>query len=563
MVIKKDLGVVNPADFGAKGDGIVDDSGAIQKAVDSFGGKPGRVELDGMLSYGIKNTVFVPYNVSIEGKYATIVPLAGGTLTDGFLFFVNATILKVQRQAFGGEYLANIEHLIMDNKNAVANVKGFYTKSKTGFKYITYRAFYQGVVKEGATNDEYTDMLVFDTLYFINCEGTSPLIDIKYNGDSLLIDGCHVAGGYDKNYNFLNLLGCNGGKIARCTNGDITINRSTAVSIENFHCEHGKIKSISSQVTYRNIYQWYDFTKQPIPLVISNADVDKPTKASVIENYTIVHKKSQTNMTKNYTDTDYFDAHFDKANVKITNFFRTSMMDSDQGLGMSSGVKISTDGTTINILWENNSHIYSKESYFLNGRIFTPLNEFKLPSSIQGYAPNVGNHSTFDEALTTYYYNVQYFFGYSDRKIVKNISGGEQSTTISDAAKVILLNLERSAYAQHTKIRIYRGTTAGQYTHYVDIPVGDGMSIYDHGYFVSTGERWKTRTAGGMDAGNTGYTKVKTVGENVIVDGAVVPTVGAWTQGDKLVSYTSTTYQEIICTVSGDFAGTAPTFITK
>ena len=93
-----------------------------------------------------------------------------------------------------------------------------------------------------------------------NCKGTEPLLDIQFNGDGLLIDKCHVAGVETGNYNFLNLYFCNGGKISRCINGDIRIGKSTGMSLENWHCEHGKLIIESSQVSVKNVHQWYHQT---------------------------------------------------------------------------------------------------------------------------------------------------------------------------------------------------------------------------------------------------------------------------------------------------------------
>lgn len=535
---KNELAFIN--NYGAKGDGKTDDSKAFQKAINSFSGKNGTIVLDSTKTYCIKSTIVVPYNVSIDGNLARIRPLSGGTLTGGYLFYINSTLSNTTVQSWGGEVVATISNLRLENPSQIANVKGFYTRGKTNFKNITFNGFYKGILKDGNSDQDYSDMIHLDKLYFVNCLGTEALVDIKYNGDGLLVNQCHVAGSGDKNYNFLNLEFCNGGTISNCINGDIRINKSMAVSIENNHCEHGKITIISSQVSLKDGYHWYHKDYQPIPITIINAAADKPTMPCIIENYSIIHLKDRQNLAKNYTDPDYFDAYFKNANVKITNFFRRSVMHKDNSIGMNTGVKLTLDGTTLFEDWENASQLFSKNSYISDKNIFTYINESNFPNNFVLYEVAAPNHTSFDEAVGTYYYQIVYFFGFEDR-LVGKWGGGEQSVTITNKSnQVPYLNVQYQPDLQLSKARIYRGTSPGQYTHYVDVPIGNGLGLYDYGYFVSTGERWKTRTAGSVDHFNSTYTRSRLFGTNQIVYGTATPTRGSWKKGDTVTNNSKT-----------------------
>ena len=541
-----------PENFGAVGNGTTNDATAFQNAVNSFNGNPGKVILNGIKSYAIVNTVYIPYNVSIEGNGASIIPKSGGTFVDGFMFFVNANSSKQTITPWGGELISKIKNLYMRNTNNIVNIKGFYIRNKINFTDITFSGFYKGVLKEGSMDNDYTDMQTFEGMYFVNCKGTEPLLDIQFNGDGLLIDKCHVAGVETGNYNFLNLYFCNGGKISRCVNGDIRIGKSTGMSLENWHCEHGKLIIESSQVSIKNVHQWYHQTYQPIPLTITESAADKPSLPCSIDGYYIIHPQNRTAQSKNYTTPNYFDAYFKRTKVKVTNFFRRSTMQVDPSLGMDTGVKVTLDGNTLWNDWELYNQNYSKDSYVINDKIFTFINEALCANNFTSYGVNLADHATFDGALGTYYYEPIYYFGYLDRKVAR-YGGGSKSATLSNKLSVPLLNIQEDYIMQLSKIRLYRGTAAGQYTHYVDIPAGNGLSIYDYGYFVSTGEKWTPRTAGGTENYNSSFTKVKIDGENMIAWGTAIPTYGTWKIGDKIINTNTASGQpkSWICTASG------------
>lgn len=534
-----------------------DSAQALEEAIAQFEGKPGEIIFSGNKTYHFSRTVHIPFNISIDLGLSKIAPMESGEYLNGFLFYVNADYQGKTIEKWGGEYIATIHRGRFVNDINYSGIKGIYSKSKTNFEDITFDNFSKGFLKDGAVDADYSDMITLRKLYFINCQGIEPLIDIRYNGDGLLIDGCHVAGGTDKNHNLLYLYGCNGGKITRCTNGDITILGSSAISLDAFHCEQGKINVANTTISIKDIFQMYNVVYQKIPLTIKNSQF-------TIDNYVVAYVqdnvRSGTGLQKNYTAADSIDAFIEKSSGEIRNFFRRYYSSLGTGLGMKTAVKVSTNGTSINYDWESNSQLYSKASTVISNQFYSHLKGLKFDKNFVTSSTSITDHGSFDESPGMYYYRVVPYFGPINRKIAK-FAGNEVVATITSEQDYPLINMQEDSELQYSKIRLYRGEAPGSYSHYVDIPVGSSLAVYDNGYYISTGERWRARGWSGQeDAYNMFFTKIELRGENVTVYGDRLPTHGKWTLGDVVVVSNTQGDQEHVCTKTGDFSGTAPIF---
>jgi hypothetical protein len=85
--------VTSVKDFGAVGDGVTDDTNAIQAAINSFGIRGGIVKLPSNGAFAITNLT-LPSNVSIEGSVTLLDGVASGTWDNqlGSTLFVSGTI---------------------------------------------------------------------------------------------------------------------------------------------------------------------------------------------------------------------------------------------------------------------------------------------------------------------------------------------------------------------------------------------------------------------------------------------------------------------------------------
>ena len=166
-------------------------------------------------------------------------------------------------------------------------------------------------------------------------------------------------------------------------------------------------------------------------------------------------------------------------------------MQVDPSLGMDTGVKVTLDGNTLWNDWVLYNQNYSKDSYVVNDKIFTFINEALCANNFTIYGVNLADHATFDGALGTYYYEPIYYFGSAPK--VARYGGGSQSVTLSNKLSVPLLNIQEDYIMQLSKIRLYRGTAGLDSAYHIFMwtyQLEIDLSLYDYGYFVSTGEKW-------------------------------------------------------------------------
>jgi hypothetical protein len=535
-----------------------DDSVAFQLACNMFAGNspvtlvfaPGR-------KYFFKNTVEIPYNVSIDGQNSTFIPITGGSFANNFMFYVNMRISDGSHiEDYGGRLIANIRNIFLDNSNSISTIKAFSTKSKTSFFNLSFVKFSQAIYKSGNSDFEFTDQITLEKLYFFNCPGNEYQISINYHGDGLLINQCHLVGAEGYGHNFLEIKSNSGGKIMNCINGNIRIINSKALSLENYHCEHGEIYIEASGVTLRNIYQWKEFTT--IPLTITRQDSDKRGYPVVIENYAIVYKYGQewsNNLPAG--NADFIDAYFNDAIVSIRNFYR-QQDGSVLGIGINSAVTVSIDGTTVWDEWQNQSSSFSKNSTVLSNKVVSAIESLSFPASGAAYtvsAPIVLPDTNSHLGAGTFYYRYMLLFGPKDRMVARTMGTNAQlSVTLATAGNSVSPNFTYHPDLVNAVLRLYRGTASENFDSYVDVPYINGDKVRDWGTLMSNGSIWKPRTPGAIDIFNTDYTAFRQEGNgNVTYYGPASPAGGTWKPGDRIINPAATPGSpcEWMCSVGG------------
>jgi len=151
------------------------------------------------------------------------------------------------------------------------------------------------------------------------------------------------------------------------------------------------------------------------------------------------------------------------------------------------------------------------------------------------------------ETSDTYYYRAKSLYN-ADRLVGAGGVASERSIALTvdgDGAKI-------GTDVESGFVRLYRGTSTGSYSDYVDIPVIQMTFIYDTGERAN-GFPWISRTPAAVDT-MFAISGIRITEDNVDVDAiSTAPTVGTWTQGDRIENRLPTTgdYIGIVCTTGG------------
>lgn len=552
-----------PEEHGAVGDGIQSDSDALQRAVNSFNGRAGTVVLNGTKKYAIDKSLSVPWNVTIEFNFAEIVPLKTNTFVNGYWLYTNADLSGNTLVNWGGESLQKFSKLLIKNPNDVHPFRVIYNRSRLQMETAICYNIDKFLLKTGNTDRDYSDMITLSGVFLNNCVGEEWLVDLQYNGDGLKIENCHVAGVAAGNWKFLSARFCTGGIIDRQINGDLLFRDCIGVSVRSSHFEHGKIEVVNSSVSFEDIYHWYHADWQPLPITFRSM-TGKTTKPSSMKNYYFIYYQNRNAIPKTYQQ-DHFNVAVIGGALDITNVMRRVVTNIDISLGMESGIRLTTNGEHENGQWGLNKGLYSKKSYVSKSDVYTSIDKVRHDTNFTMYDLAMTTHGSFDLPTGMYYYRAVALFGPINRLIARYL-GPEVKGNVTNQNTLPLLNIQANQLLQNATIRLFRGTSPGQYTHVVDVHIANGLQIYDLGYQLGTGEMWQLRAPSGIPNYNYNYEKTLLIGDNIQVTGSTVPTVGEWLVGDELVSYTPSGKQTIVCISTGEFFSEEdppPVFVTQ
>lgn len=146
----------------------------------------------------------------------------------------------------------------------------------------------------------------------------------------------------------------------------------------------------------------------------------------------------------------------------------------------------------------------------------------------------------------TYYYRVR-----ASNLIGESTASGEVSVVVG-GGKTGAVRLYFNNKAAFVSLRVWRGTSAGVYTHYADLSTPDALTVlYDRGDNLS-GVPWIDSAVPSLPAGITSYegTLFATRKE---IRAAAAPIAGTWAVGDRATIITPVVGQPKawVCTVSG------------
>jgi len=158
--------IVRVEQFGAVGDGIVDDTAAVQAAVTSLStfATGGAVHLRAGSRYSIPGVILLPSNVTVEGNGAEVVKIAGSPQR---LVFSNKSAEGAVGYGAGGRNITLRRiRFIGDYTIPVANYKDI----GVGFNHVSNLTIDQCWFEQGMNNSHYIDLLGCTNVRIINSD---------------------------------------------------------------------------------------------------------------------------------------------------------------------------------------------------------------------------------------------------------------------------------------------------------------------------------------------------------------------------------------------------------
>lgn len=513
--------IITPEQFGAVGDGVTDDTEAIQRASDSC--KSGQtLQFKANTKYLISDTItFYRTNV-IDGNGCFIM------MADDFK--------GETRFAFRYHHTANnnniLDTFIMGNAIRNFNIQHYGNFEDTYFNgiFVAENCHVENIYCWGlnkvveVTKEAYIDFITIEDINIWGKWGNDFAIDTGHMGDARVVKNIHFTPVDASNYNVLKVGGGhNTCRVEGIVNGHIEMGKSL-VDVSNLHMEYGTITFNGTRGSVKEVFMWcpQDGT---FPMTFNSGCI-----------------MSLENCYFHYFDRlqyDYINAKFNELKVEwgsvlhIKNCFKNMLSPSDVSMLNANGVTIDGNDT-----FNNNSLSYSITSTIVNDRIISPIK----PADRDNPTYNILGAFYTDanirwKAMTgTYYYNAILVYD-EKRKIGQTKKSGEVSGTITngDPCPYIVLN-----GGLNSNIKVYRGTTSHSYDKVVNVGVRSDYLI-DNGYLLN-GSKWTTINPTDVETDYLEAEKYEINNDGTVTISAVTtPTAGEWKKGDRIINSTYAT----------------------
>ena len=557
LIIKNNT--VNVQQLGAKGDGESDDSDFIQQAINLFhvGTDTANQNYENDLiaeyptlggtvvfnpnTYIISKTINVPCYVSLDFNFATI-SAGSGTYTSNYMFLFNSTNGTNWIYAYPSQRRF-IKNARIEGNN-IEDIKAFCLCDTHEIDNIEFLGLSNAITNPAYPI--YIDKIVYKNIHIRNVTSDNYQIDSRCGGENRIIENIDFGvfktyGGTDP-INGIYISSSHGCNITNVINGSIYVQSSDLVVIKNWHCEYGNLTIFGNtkfRLTDSEIYV-RDNTIIPILLKLGNDknEANNNSNPGIIENTRFLYYK---NISEYNFDTYEINIKDWAEELFLNNVYR-QFETSNRSQVSCTGIML-YDGTNMIPCIYNNNEIYARKVVKTHNNLFTTAaNILNNPSA--------ASTITWNLSTGTYYYKA---VNVGDDTRLIGATSNEKSISVSDLTKGVSISIANDL-GNGNILRLYRGTSAGSYTAYVDIPNPKSSILYDNGYSVN-GFKWITMAAGAVPT----YTSLKSINyeyENIVGYGLSYPgssSTGSWLQGDRIYRLNPGTGLDIgkVCTTAG------------
>lgn len=552
---------VNPHDFGAMGDGIHDDTQAINDAIQAARTTSGVVMFQRNATYKVTGTIKKPVRVILKGNYCTIVP-AAGTYIQNYVFLTNSDDGLNWVSTYPATISGQIDAFIFDNTNTLTpNVIAIgmgdastVTNIVTKYMYGAYHTL---------ANVLFLDQKIIENINTTYHLGTAPMILARNFGDMSTIRNIHP---FSPNLTSLvDVIQLNNAKAVTIQNSGFGTNMRMfmkgcrGITLESCTFEDGRVAAESSDFVMSAC--WFAKKSQGtdgcIKLSRDTTNYFGSVFTATLNNVQFARllKTAATNIP------EYDIVMESEYTLSMNDVYRTTMLNNSirEEVSKTKPLVYSTSASAPH-QYNKYAHALDKE-YLPAGTALGEINAFsspvKMADNVNWLSTLAGGGTTWSKPTGTYYYKAQFVVDV-DRRIGFTDVSAELSRSVTNSAAydsgVYIIggspNYRNSGRKQI--FRLYRGTSAGSYDEYVDIPTTNGIThLFDSGAEIN-GYFWQSRSAAGVDAlyfAQTTYANTETVTVYGITG---IPTVGTWKVGDRIYRVpVSGQPKSWVCTVAG------------